>query len=44
VLLMDVWTIPIGWSLGVIGAILASAVAASWVRARRVAPRDLPDV
>ena len=41
-LLMDVWKIPIGWSLGVIGAILATAVAASWVRARWVAlPADV---
>ncbi len=36
-LLADVWKIPIGVSLGVIAAILAAAVLASWLRARLLA-------
>ena len=36
-LLLDVYQIPIGLSLGVIGAILAGAIAASWLRLRLVA-------
>ncbi len=35
-LLTDVWPIPIGWSLAVIGLVLAAAVVASWLRARRL--------
>jgi tellurite resistance protein TerC len=36
-LLADVWKIPIGVSLGVIGAILGAAVLASWLRTRLLA-------
>ncbi len=36
--LMDVYHLPIGLSLGVIALILGGAIAASWVRARRLGP------
>src|SRR6185369_15823066 len=35
--LMDVYHLPIGISLGVIALILGGAIAASWIRARRLA-------
>ena len=35
-LLMDVYHIPIGISLGVIALILGAAVGASWLRTRRL--------
>jgi tellurite resistance protein TerC len=38
-LLMDVWKIPIGVSLGAIALILVGAVAASWLRLRLLATR-----
>ncbi|WP_103352385.1 TerC family protein [Amycolatopsis sp. CA-128772] len=38
-LLLDVWKIPTALSLGVVGAILAAAVAASLIRTRTAVPR-----
>ena len=35
-LLIDLYKIPIGYSLATIGLILASAIAASWLRAHRL--------
>jgi tellurite resistance protein TerC len=41
-LLADVWKIPIGWSLGAIGLILGTAIAASWWRTRRAGSARRP--
>ncbi|MEV6831973.1 TerC family protein [Amycolatopsis sp. NPDC051102] len=38
-LLLDIWKIPTALSLGVVGAILATAVAASLIRTRTAVPR-----
>ena len=43
-LLTDVYTIPIGWSLATIFGILAASIAASWWRSRRAAPIRTPPV
>ena len=40
--LMDVYHLPIGISLGVIALILGGAIAASWIRARRLAATGAP--
>src|SRR6185295_9151497 len=40
--LMDVYHLPIGISLGVIALILGGAIAASWIRARRLAAAGAP--
>ena len=42
-MLVDVYKIPIGVSLGVIGLVLVAAVLASWLRARLLAAEVRPD-
>jgi hypothetical protein len=43
-LIVDLYKIPIGWSLGFIGGVLAISIAASWITLRKNGRKPLAEL